>query len=161
MQRLGIQARGDEIFLPHYEPVSYHGDEDQYPFLLNVITLIGLGSYSVNANLPTLQEISGMTVGETWDSWLEMNPEAAHHLHLQDKDPVWVESAFGKVLTKVRLVPGLRPDVVNLPYNQGHQAVGRWAKDRGVNGLTLMGPDTEPLTGLAAFTNTRVKVYRA
>ena len=59
-----------------------------------------------------------------------------------------------------RLVPGLRPDVVNLPYNQGHKAVGRWARDRGVNGLELMGPNTEPLTGLAAFTNTRVKVYR-
>ncbi len=161
LQRLGIQARGDEVFLPHYEPVSYHGDEDEYPFLLNVVTLMSLGPYTANANMPTLQEISGMTVGETWDSWLEMNPESAHDLGLHDKDPVWVESPFGKVRTKVRLVPGLRPDVVNLPYNQGHRAVGRWAKDRGVNGLELMGPDTEPLTGLAAFTNTWVKVYRA
>lgn len=161
LQRLGIQARGDEVFLPHYEPVRYHGDETEYPFLLNVITLMGLGSYSANANLPSLQEISGMTVWETWDSWLEINPEAAHRLGLKDKDPVWVESPFGKVRTKVRLVPGLRPDVVNLPYNQGHRAVGHWAKNRGVNGLELMGPDTEPLTGLAAFTNTRVKVYKA
>lgn len=102
-----------------------------------------------------------MTVGETWDSWLEMNPEAAHERHLEDKDRVWVESAHGKVQTKVRLVPGLRPDVVNLPYNQGHRAVGRWAQNRGVNGLELLGPASEPLTGLAAFTNTRVKVYRA
>jgi anaerobic selenocysteine-containing dehydrogenase len=161
LQRLGIQARGDEVFLPHYEPVSYHGDEDDYPFLLNVVTLMSLGPYSANANMPTLQETSGMTVGETWDSWLEMNPESAHRLGLHDKDSVWVESPYGKARTKVRLVPGLRPDVVNLPYNQGHRAVGRWAKDRGVNGLELMGPDTEPLTGLAAFTNTRVKVVRA
>ena len=51
--------------------------------------------------------------------------------------------------------------MVNLPYNQGHRAVGRWARNRGVNGLELMGPATEPLAGLAAFTNTRVKVYRA
>lgn len=161
LQRLGIQARGDEIFLPHYEPVTYHGDEKEYPFLLNVVTLMSLGSYTTNANLPTLQEISGMTVCETWDSWLEMNPETARRLGLEDKDLVWVESPFGRVRTKVRFVPGLRPDVVNLPYNQGHRAVGRWAKDRGVNGLELMGPDTEPLTGLAAFTNTRVRVYKA
>jgi anaerobic selenocysteine-containing dehydrogenase len=161
LQRLGIQARGDEVFLPHYEPASFHGNEDEYPFVLNVVTLMSLGPYTANANMPTLQEISGMVVGETWDSWLEINPESAHHLHLQDKDPVWVESAFGKVRTKVRLVSGVRLDVVNLPYNQGHKAVGRWAKDRGVNGLELMGPNTEPLTGLAAFTNTRVKVYRA
>jgi anaerobic selenocysteine-containing dehydrogenase len=161
LQRLGIQVRSDEIFMPHYEPASYHGNEDEYPFLLNVVTLMSLGPYTANANMPTLQEISGMVVGETWDSWLEMNPESAHRLGLQEKEPVWVESPFGKARTKVRLVPGLRPDVVNLPYNQGHWAVGRWAKDRGVNGLELMGPDTEPLTGLAAFTNTRVRVYRA
>ncbi len=161
LQQLGIQARGDVVFLPHYEPVSYQGNEDEYPFHLNVVTLMSLGPYTANANMPTLQEISGMVVHETWDSWLEMNPESAHRLGLHDKDSVWVESPFGKARTKVRLVPGLRLDVVNLPYNQGHRAVGRWAKDRGVNGLELMGPGTEPLTGLAAFTNTRVKVYRA
>jgi len=161
LQRLGIQARGDEIYLPHYEPVGYHGDAAQYPFVLNVVTLMSLGSYSANANVPSLQEISGMMVGETWDSWLEMNPAAARELGLEDKAPVWVESPFGKVRTKVRFMPGLRPDVVNLPYNQGHQAVGRWARGRGVNGLTLMGPDSEPLTGLAALANTRVKVYPA
>jgi anaerobic selenocysteine-containing dehydrogenase len=160
LERLGIGARGDDIYLPHYEPVHYQGEEDGYPFVLNVVTLLSLGAHSANANLPTLQEISGMTVGATWDSWLEMNPEAAHHLHLANNDQVWVESPYGRVQTRVRLVPGLRPDVVNLPYNQGHRAVGRWARDRGVNGLELMGPASEPLTGLAAFTNTRVKVYR-
>jgi hypothetical protein len=54
----------------------------------------------------------------------------------------------------------VRPDVVNLPHNQGHN-FGRFAKDRGVNGLELLNPESEPLTGLASFTNTRVKVYKA
>ncbi|MBI3176908.1 MAG: hypothetical protein HYZ35_02855 [Chloroflexi bacterium] len=61
----------------------------------------------------------------------------------------------------MRFVKALRPDVVNLPHNQGHAAIGRWARDRGVNGLALLNPASEPVTGLAAFTNTRVKVYRA
>ena len=159
LQRLGIQARGDEVFLPHYEPVPYHGDPAAYPLVLEIVTLMSLGSYSANANIPSLQEISGMVVGETWDSWLEMNPETAHDLGLSDKTLVWVESPYGKLRTKVRLVAGLRPDVVALPYNQGHRAVGRWARNRGVNGLELMSPDSDPLTGLAALTNTRVKVY--
>jgi anaerobic selenocysteine-containing dehydrogenase len=90
-----------------------------------------------------------------------MNPEAAKHQGLNDKDMVWVESPFGKAQTKVRFVKALRPDVVNLPHNQGHTAIGRWAKDRGVNGLTLLNPKSEPASGLASFTNTRVKVYRA
>jgi anaerobic selenocysteine-containing dehydrogenase len=158
---LGISVQGAAVCLPHYEEVAYAGNEQEYPFLLNVITLMSLGPYSANANLPTLQEISGMTVGETWGSWLEMNPETADQLHLTDGDTVMVESPFGRLETKLRFVKALRPDVVNLPHNQGHTAVGRWAKNRGVNGLEILSPASEPVTGLAAFTNTRVRVYRA
>jgi anaerobic selenocysteine-containing dehydrogenase len=157
----GITMTGDGANLPHYEETIYAGDEAKYPFALNVVTLMSLGPKSEAANMPTLQEISGMTVGESWTSWLEMNPASAHKLGLQDKDPVWVESPFGKVKTKVRFVKGLHPDVVNLPFNQGHTAVGRFAKGRGVNGLDLLNPASEPLTGLAAFTNTRVKVSKS
>ncbi|MCL4562726.1 MAG: molybdopterin-dependent oxidoreductase, partial [Chloroflexi bacterium] len=161
LSALGLSQKGDAASLPHYEPVAYQGDPDEYPFTLNVVTLMSLGSISALANLPTLQEISGMTVGETWSGWLEMNPQSAARLGVQDKAEVWVESPFGKARTRLRTVKGLRPDVVNLPYNQGHTAVGRWAKDRGVNGLALLDPASEPASGLAAFTNTRVKIYPA
>jgi len=161
LAKLGITQGGDSVALPHYEEGPQAGDPTEYPFTLNIITLMSLGSKSEAANMPTLQEISGMTVGETWDSWLEMNPNTGHQLGLQDKDLVWVESPFGKIKTKVRFVNALHPDVVNLPYNQGHTAVGRFAKGRGVNGLELLNPASEPLTGLAAYTNTRVKIYRA
>jgi anaerobic selenocysteine-containing dehydrogenase len=157
----GISATGDAVYLPHYEPPTDLGDEASFPFLLNVVTLMSLGPYSYNANMPSLQEISGMTVNKTWDSWLEMNPERATAQGLSDGTRVWVESPLGKIQTTLKMVPGLRPDVVNLPHNQGHTAVGRWAKDRGVSGLTIMNPASEPLSGLAAFTNTRVKVYQA
>lgn len=102
-----------------------------------------------------------MVVGERWGSWLEMEEHHAHQHGFEDEDEVWIESQFGKVQTKLRLVKGIRSDVVNLPYNQGHTAVGRWAKDRGVNGLEILDPRSEPFTGLASFTNTRVKVYKA
>ena len=161
-EALGIaEEQEEDVNLPHYVPTSFVGEAEAYPFMLNVITLMSLGPFSAAANMPTLQEISGMTVDETWDSWLEMNPDAAEERRLHDGDSVWVESPFGRVQTRVRLVKALRPDVVNLPYNQGHTAVGRWARNRGVNGLALLNPESEPFTGLAAFTNTRVKVYRA
>lgn len=161
LKALGLSQRGDAVFLPHHEPIPYVGDTEEYPFLLNVITLMSLGPYGAAANMPSLQEISGMTVGERWDSWLEMNPEAAHEHGLHNKDEVWIESPYGRLKTKVRLVKSLHPGVVNLPHNQGHTAIGRWARDRGVNGLGIMNPASEPATGLASFTNTRVKVYRA
>jgi anaerobic selenocysteine-containing dehydrogenase len=122
---------------------------------------MSLGPYSYNANMPSLQEISGMTVRESWDSWVEMNPHAARDRQLENGQQVWVESPLGKVKTKLKYVEALRPDVVNLPHNQGHTGIGRWAKDRGVNGLSIMNPNSEPFSGLASFTNTRVKVYPA
>ncbi|MFQ5398843.1 MAG: molybdopterin-dependent oxidoreductase [Anaerolineae bacterium] len=152
-------VRGDALYLPHYEGVVYEGSEEAFPLILNVVTLMSLGSHSYNANLPTLQEISGMVVGERWGSWVEMNPETAAELGLRNFQQVWVESPFGRIQTKLRLVKSLHPQVVSLPYNQGHKAIGRWAKDRGVNGLEIMNPASETFTGLAAFTNTRVKVY--
>jgi anaerobic selenocysteine-containing dehydrogenase len=161
LSALGVSPDEDLNSLPHSVPASFAGSPKDYPFVLNIITLMSLGPKSEAANMPTLQEISGMTVGETWSSWLEMNPEMAASLGLEDKDLVWIESPFGRVKTRLRHVKGLSPEVVNLPYNQGHTAVGRWARGRGVNGLALLNPATEPLSGLAAFTNTRVKVYRA
>ena len=161
LKELGISATGDTVFMPHYEPATTDGEEKEYPYHLNVITLMSIGPYSYNANLPTLQEISGMAALATWDSWVEINPETARELGIRHDNQVWIESAQGRVRTRARLMPGLRPDVINLPYNQGHTAVGHWAKDRGVHGLDLMKSNSEPLTGLAAFTNTRVKIYRA
>jgi molybdopterin-containing oxidoreductase family iron-sulfur binding subunit len=90
-----------------------------------------------------------------------MNHEFALEHGFEDKDQVWVESIFGRLQTKLRMVKGMRSDIVNLPYNQGHTAVGRWANGRGVNGLEILNPASEPFTGLASFTNTRVKVYKA
>jgi anaerobic selenocysteine-containing dehydrogenase len=158
---LGVGVAGDAVYLPHYEPVPYQGDETDYPLHLNVVTLMSLGPMSAAANLPSLMEISGMTVGQTWKGWAEMNPETARELGLQEDDWVSIESPSGAVQSTLKLVPGLRPDVVNLPYNFGHTSVGRYARNRGANGLNLMSGQTEPAAGLAAVTNTRVRVRRA
>ena len=158
---LGAGASGDSFFMPHYEEMRYAGDEGEYPFMLNVVTLMSLGPYSYNANLPTLQEISGMVVGERWGSWLEMHPETAAELGLRNKEQVWIESPFGRLQTRLRFVKNMRRDIVNLPYNQGHTAVGRFAKDRGVNGMMILNPASEAISGLASITNTRVKVTKA
>jgi anaerobic selenocysteine-containing dehydrogenase len=160
LAKLGISQTGDGAILPHYEATVFQGDKAQYPFMLNIVTLMSLGLRSDASNMPSMQEISGMTVRETWDSWLEMNPESARKLGLAENDRVKIESPFGAISTRVKLVAGLHPDVVNMPFNQGHTAVGRYARGRGVNGLEILNPASEPLTGLASFTNTRVKVTR-
>jgi anaerobic selenocysteine-containing dehydrogenase len=160
LAKFGISEIGDAVCMPHQESAPQVGAAPKFPLRLNVITLMSLGPVSAAANLPTLQEISGMTVGETWNSWVEVNPKTAEGLGLADTDMVWVESPFGRLKTKMRIVKGLRPDVVNIPYNFGH-TTGRFSGGRGVNGLEILNPASEPASGLAIFTNTNVKVYRA
>jgi anaerobic selenocysteine-containing dehydrogenase len=157
----GAQARGDEAFLPHYEPPRFVGDPAEYPFFLNTYKLMAHAE-GRGANQPHLQEILGVLPIRRWDSWLEINPKIARYLGIADGDEVWIESPVGERL-KVRAVHyvGARPDVVNMPFGLGHEAYGRWAKGRGVNPNRLVVNDTNPLTGALNPFATRVKVYKA
>jgi anaerobic selenocysteine-containing dehydrogenase len=157
----GLRARGDELYLPHYESPKTVGDSQEYPFFLNTYKLMA-HTEGRGANLPHLQEMLGLHVNRKWDSWLEINPGVARALGIADKDWVWVESPAGeKVRVRAALYPGARPDVVCIPFEQGHRAYGRWAEGRGANPNWLIANETTRLTGALAPFATRVKVYRS
>ncbi len=160
LKGLKLQARGDAVYLPHYEPIRHVGDPEEYPLLLNTYKLM-THAEGRGANAPWLQEILGLHVGIRWDSWVEIHPEMARRLGIEDGDEVWVESVVGRIKTKAKLYPGCMPQVVNMPYELGHKAYGRWAKGRGVNPNEILVHENDHLGGLAAFFSTRVKVYKA
>ena len=156
---LKLAARGDRAYLPHFEPPRRAGDEGEYPLQLHVMRLMPL-SEGRNAEQPFLQEIVGPHVHVRWDSWVEINPQTARALGIADGDPVWVESAVGKVETQARLYPGAMPGVVNMPANLGHTQ-GRWAKGIGANPMELAANEHDRLAGLAATAAIRVRVRKA
>ncbi len=160
LKGLGIVARGDEVYLPHFEPPRFVGEEDEYPFVLNTYKPMTMAQ-GWGANQPWLQEIYGLQVRRRWDAWVEINPEMAHELHIGDGDAVWVESPLGKIKLRAKLFDGVRPDVVNIPHGQGHTAFGRWARDRGANPNQIMANEYDSLSGVAAWSSTRVKIYKA
>ena len=67
----------------------------------------------------------------------------------------------GKIKTRAKLYPGAMPQVVNVPFEQGHKAYGRYARERGVNPNEILVHENDRLGGLAAFFSTRVRIYRA
>jgi anaerobic selenocysteine-containing dehydrogenase len=160
LQALQLEARGDEVYLPHYEPPRFVGEASMYPLHLNTYKLM-TGAMGRGANQPHLQEIFGLHVGVPWDAWVEINPTTARSLGIADGDWVWVESPVGKVRTRAKLYPGAMPQVVNMPFGQGHTAYGRWAQGRGVNPNEITAAATEPLAGLPTWFGTRVRVYKA
>jgi molybdopterin-containing oxidoreductase family iron-sulfur binding subunit len=114
------------------------------------------------ANSPWLQEKIGLHIKRQWKMWVEINPEIAAQLSIVDGDWVWVESPNQqRIKLQAALYAGTRPDTVNIPFEQGHRAYGRWAEGRGENPNWLVSNENETLSGIAAWSATRVKVYKA
>jgi anaerobic selenocysteine-containing dehydrogenase len=156
---LGVAARGDKVFLPHYEPPRFAGDPKEFPLHLVTYKPMALMG-SRTANQPWLAEIPAGGPTRAWEAWVEINPETAHTLSIHDREPVWVESPAGKVRLLARLTPGVHPDVVAVPYGSGHEAGGRWAEAWGVNPNRLVGSETDRLAGTPALFATRVRITK-
>jgi anaerobic selenocysteine-containing dehydrogenase len=157
------QALEEQVSLspPYYEPARYAGTEEEYPFHLQLYTLMTQASGPGGTNLPHLHELYGLHVKQMWGNWVELNPETAHELHIDDYDEVWVESPVGKIQILARLAEGMPPDVVAIPAGLGHTVGGQWSAGVGANPEKLVsGRHVDELDGLVARQGMRVKVYK-
>jgi anaerobic selenocysteine-containing dehydrogenase len=90
------------------------------------------------ANKPWLQETPDPMTTVMWNSWVEINPQTAEELGIKDDDVVRIVSPFGEIEASVYQYPAIRPDVVAIPFGQGHITYGRYAAGRGSNPLHLL-----------------------
>jgi anaerobic selenocysteine-containing dehydrogenase len=159
LQEMKVEARGDKVYLPHFEKPRWVGEENVFPLHLIHYKLMTTAE-GRGANQPFLQEIFGPHLKEKWDSWVEINPETAQKMGIKEGDLIWVESKGGKFKSKARLFPGTHPNCVQIPYGQGHKAYGRWAKGRGINPNDLLMREYDHLGGFVSYFSTKVKVYK-
>jgi len=156
-----FEDRGISLSPPYYAPPRYSGAEDEYPFYLQLCTLMAQAAGPGAANLSHLHELYGLHVKHMWGNWVEINPEAAHALDIDDREEVWVESPAGKIRLPVRLYEGVQPDTVNIPAGLGHTVGGRWAAGVGANPERLVSArQVDELNGMIARQGMRVKVYK-
>lgn len=113
-----------------------------------------------HANLPWMQETADSLTTIVWDSWVEIHPETAKRLGIQEGDILEIASKNGSVKTQAYLFPGIDPNTVAIPVGQGHEAMGRYAKGVGVNPFKILDPVFEKTTGELALYGTRVKVNK-
>jgi anaerobic selenocysteine-containing dehydrogenase len=93
-----------------------------------------------------------------WQTSIEMHPETAHELGLEDDDIVRVVSPAGEIEAIVYQYPGLPRNVVAMAVGRGHQHYGRFAKDTGSNPMEVVVPATGTETGTLAWAATRVRI---
>jgi anaerobic selenocysteine-containing dehydrogenase len=111
------------------------------------------------ANKPWLQELADPTTTVMWNTWVEMNPATAEELGITWNDVLRITSDAGEIELPVYLYPGIRPDVIAIPFGQGHTAYGRYATGRGVNPFKLIGPQFNE-AGDLAFAGVKVQVQK-
>jgi anaerobic selenocysteine-containing dehydrogenase len=146
---------------PYYEPPSFEGDEEEYPFSLQLYTLMAQPMGPGGSDLPHLHSLYGLHVKQMWGNWLEINPETAHELGLEDQDQVWVESPVGRIQLPARIYPGFPPDSVGIPLGLGHSVGGQFAVGVGANPQALVDQyHVDELSALVALQGMRVTVYK-
>lgn len=160
LSSFGVKARGDIAFLPHHmEPASV-GDDKEYPFHLITFKLMSHAG-GRGGNQPWLQEALSVHIKESWNGWVEINPETAHHLGIHEGEMVWVTSPAGRVRLKARLYPGIMPHVVAVPFEHGHTHYGRWAAGRGENVNRLVTKLPPSIAGTLPVGAVRVRISKA
>lgn len=129
--------------------------EGEFIFLPFVSPTLG----EAGANKPWLQELPDPTTTVMWNTWVEMNPDTAHELGIENDDVVQIVSEAGSVEAPVYLYPAIRPDVIAMPFGQGHAVYGRFAAGRGANPADVLGVHLNE-AGDLAFAGMKVVVKK-
>ena len=112
-----------------------------------------------HANKPWLQELPDPISKFTWVSWVELNPRAAERLGgLDTGHMVKVRTAAGEVELPVWVHPGVREDTIAIQMGQGHEGMGRYARERGVNPVRLLQPEADPVSGSLVWFQAKASV---
>jgi anaerobic selenocysteine-containing dehydrogenase len=155
------QARGkssDSVILPYYEAPSWQGEENLFPFYLNVFELLTFSAL-LNSNQPYLYEHITPHLPVQWQSWVEIHPEKAKQLGIKDDDWVWVESVLGKIKIKAKLYPETLPEVISIPLGLSNSGNGRWSPEKVANPNRLASGNGKPSDKNPSYL--RVKLYKA
>lgn len=146
----GALQRTLNVPAPEFEG---QGDYHLFPYMSAVL---GDGS---GVNRPWQQEIPDPMTSVMWNSWVEINPETADKLGINDDDIIVITSPFGSVEAVVYRYPAVRPDTIAVPFGQGHTAFGRYANERGFNPALLFGLKING-AGDLAYASTLVKIEK-
>jgi anaerobic selenocysteine-containing dehydrogenase len=159
LKRMEIAARGDSVFMPHYEEATAEVDPAEYPLLMVPYEIINLASGWV-PNAPHLNKTIFDDQLRKDESFAEINPTTAQEYGLKEGDRVIIHSPAGKVQVRVNLFEGAMPGVVFLPLGFGHTAYDEFSQGKGVNPNDIILPGKDPLSGHPVWWKTPVQLTK-
>jgi molybdopterin-containing oxidoreductase family iron-sulfur binding subunit len=113
------------------------------------------------ANKPWLQELPDPVNKIAWQTVIELHPETAKKLEIEEGDHATVETKQGSITAPVYFYIGLRPDTIAIAAGRGHTAYGRYAEGCGFNAMTLLPVSEDSRSGALALVSTKASVRKA
>lgn len=138
---------------------QFDGAEHEFPFHFHPYVSQAFLDGSL-AHLPWMQEMPDALSTVMWGTWIEINPKTAAKLGIEQGDLVEVRSQHGKLQAPALVSPGIAPDVIAMPFGQGHENLTRYAGGRGANPMTILAPMQVADTGALAWAATRVDISK-
>ena len=114
------------------------------------------------ASTPFMLKIVSDKVLNHKDTVVQVNPETAEDLGLEEGSYAVLTTAVGEVQVKVTLYEGIMPNVIAMPSGLGHTAYDEYmGNGKGVNVNQVLGPVEDPVTGLNAAWGIRANLSKA
>ncbi|SLM29169.1 Molybdopterin oxidoreductase, molybdopterin-binding subunit [Desulfamplus magnetovallimortis] len=137
------------------------GDKKNYPLTLVQVDHMRLASGTFASSPFAVKTVSDSILKDS-DSLVEINPETADQVGVSDGDIAFIETPVGKARVKVNLFDGIMPGVIAMTEGLGHFAGdNHYIGGKGVNVNELIGPVTDPDSGLDAAWGIRARLSRA
>ncbi|MDP6682881.1 MAG: molybdopterin-dependent oxidoreductase [Desulfobacterales bacterium] len=143
---------------PHMSPYSTPELAKEYPLILSTGRRSVLYFHAEHRNIKPLRELEPNPL-------LEIHPDTARSLGIEDDDWVWVENPHGRCKRKTRYFHGIHPKVVQtphgwwLPEKKAEELFGLWEVN--VNQLIPDGTEAKCGFGGGQYKSIMCKVYKA
>ena len=139
---------------PPVSPISTPEIYKDYPLILSAGTKNLYYFHSEGRQIPSLRAKNSKPV-------VEIHPETASALNIENDTPVWIETTEGRVTMQAKLIDGLAPDVVYAQY--GWWFPEKKAPEYGwkISSINLLFGKTvcDPDTGSESLRSTLCRIY--
>lgn len=131
---------------------------EEFPLSLIPIELTFVGDGDGLSFPYVLKAIDNKTYSQD-KLWVQINRKTADEQGVSEGERIDIESSRGEIgSVRAHLTDTVAPGTIAIPLGFGHKAGTRYAREKGVNPKEIMANDIDPLTGVANWWLTRVKI---
>ncbi|MGD9301651.1 MAG: 4Fe-4S dicluster domain-containing protein, partial [Desulfobacterales bacterium] len=112
------------------------------------------------ANRPWLCEIPDPLSRIAWQTPVIIHPDTAKQKGITQQDIIQIQSETGTLEAPVYLSEIVSPLAMVMPIGQGHSSYGRYARNTGLNPVTLLSAKTDRDSGGCSFTLDKVSIKK-